>query len=348
MTEKDTKGKRRLKISEIAQLADTSAATVSKVINGYGSVASDTRDRVERILSEIEYSKKPVKHAKSSNIALLFDRMDRAWVSQMIAGGMRYADRAGLNLIVVCRTDDKGRLSSRYLQSLRRSKPLAVVINTTKILPQEQELFHAMHTDYAVLDYEGDIAPQGTKEVRLDNWAGGLAVGRYLLSLGHRRIAIITGPDDMMCFRARVDGCKAALSQASLPVDANLIRSGDTWSELARRSALELFDMENPPTAIFATCDVQAIGIYDAAHQRNVSIPRDVSVVGFDDNEFGRHLSKALTTVHQPYSEMADEAFSLILKSGNSASTDRGSQSSVDRLLVPPELVIRESTAPVF
>ena len=249
-------GARRLKVAEIAQLAGTSPATVSKVINGYGSVSDATRQRIEQVLSSVNYSKKPVKHVTSRNIALLIDRMDHPWVTPMLSGAMRYADRNGLNLIIVSRTDDDGALSPYYLQSLRRAKPLAVVVNTADLLDKERELFASIHAGYAIIDLRGNVASEGL-EVRLDNWAGGLEVGRHLIGLGHRRIAIITGPDDMMCFRARLDGCKAAMSEASIPLDPSLICPGDEWSELARRQTLRLLAMENPPTAIFATCDTR-------------------------------------------------------------------------------------------
>lgn len=331
-------GARRLKVAEIAQLAGTSPATVSKVINGYGSVSDATRQRIEQVLSSVNYSKKPVKHVTSRNIALLIDRMDHPWVTPMLSGAMRYADRNGLNLIIVSRTDDDGALSPYYLQSLRRAKPLAVVVNTADLLDKERELFASIHAGYAIIDLRGNVASEGL-EVRLDNWAGGLEVGRHLIGLGHRRIAIITGPDDMMCFRARLDGCKAAMSEASIPLDPSLICPGDEWSELARRQTLRLLAMENPPTAIFATCDTQVVGVYDAAHQMGVDIPREVSVVGFDDNEYLWHAATPLTTVRQPYADMTERAFRLVLESEDD-DPDR-------KVLIPPKLIVRDSTGPV-
>lgn len=330
---------RRPKIAEIAQIAGTSPATVSKVINGYGSVADTTRTRIEEVLSSLNYSKKPVKHIKSRNIALLIDRLDQPWVTAMFSGAMRYANCNGLNLVIVARRDDHGVLLPDYLQSLRRAKPLAVVSNTVDLTDQERELFTSIHTNYAIIDYRGNAASSGL-EVRLDNWTGGLEVGRHLIGLGHRRIAIMAGPRDMTCFQARADGCRAAMSEASIDMDPELVCQADSWSELARLETLRLLALPDPPTALFATCDTQVVGIYDAAHQMGVSVPGDLSVVGFDDNEYLWHASTPLTTVRLPYADMTDHAFQLILES------EEQSDSNL-KVLVPPELIVRDSTGPV-
>lgn len=333
---KDT---RRPKIAEIAKMTGTSPATVSKVINGYGSVSDDTRARIEQVLSSLNYSKKPVKHIKSRNIALLIDRLDQPWVTAMFGGAMRYANRNGLNLVIVARRDDHGGLLPDYMQSLRRAKPLAVVSNTVDLTDQERDLFSSIHTDYAIIDYRGNAASTGL-EVRLDNWTGGLEVGRHLIGLGHRRIAIMTGPRDMTCFQARADGCRAAMREASINVDPELVCQADSWSELARLETLRLLALPDPPTAIFATCDTQVVGIYDAAHQMGFAVPGDLSVVGFDDNEYLWHASTPLTTVRLPYADMTDQAFQLILETNNETNLSR-------KVLVSPELIVRDSTGPV-
>ncbi|NEG90646.1 LacI family DNA-binding transcriptional regulator [Bifidobacterium aerophilum] len=330
---------RRPKIAEIAKMAGTSPATVSKVINGYGSVSDATRARIEQVLSSLNYSKKPVKHIKSRNIALLIDRLDQPWVTAMFGGAMRYANRNGLNLVIVARRDDHGGLLPDYMQSLRRAKPLAVVSNTVDLTDQERELFASIHTDYAIIDYRGNAASAGL-EVRLDNWTGGLEVGRHLVGLGHRRIAIMAGPRDMTCFQARADGCRAAMREAAIDVDPDLVCQADSWSELARLETLRLLSLPEPPTAIFATCDTQVVGIYDAAHQMGFAVPGDLSVVGFDDNEYLWHASTPLTTVRLPYADMTDQAFQLILETNDETDPNR-------KVLVPPELIVRDSTGPV-
>lgn len=332
----------RPKIAEIAALAGTSPATVSKVINGYGSVSDATRKRIEQVLTSVHYSKKPVTHVRSRNIALLIDQLTQTWVTEMLSGSLRYANRNGLNLVVVARRDEQGGLQPDYMQVLRRAKPLAVVSNSADLTDQERGLFASIHTQYAIVDYRGNVAADGV-EVRLDNWSGGVAVGQYLIGLGHRRIAIMAGPRDMTCFQARFDGFKAALNEASIDLDPDLMCRADQWSELARLEALRLFSMPTPPTAIFATCDTQVVGIFDAAHQMGVAIPGDVSVVGFDDNEYMWHVSTPLTTMRGPYSDMADRAFQLLLdKDGPEAIAASGR-----RVLVPPELIVRDSAGPV-
>lgn len=115
------------------------------------------------------------------------------------------------------------------------------------------------------------------------NWQGGLAATRHLVELGHRRIGAISGPPQMMCSRARIDGYRAALETAGLPVDRRLIRTGDFHHETGYRLGRELLDRPDRPTAVFAGNDLQALGFYEAARELGLRIPQDVSVVGFDD-----------------------------------------------------------------
>src|SRR5690606_13274664 len=115
------------------------------------------------------------------------------------------------------------------------------------------------------------------------NWNGGLLATRHLLDLGHRRIAILTGPESILSSRARLDGYRAALDAAGVPVDPALVRTSDYLLESGLAHARELLRLPGPPTAVFACTDQQAIGVYHAAHEAGVRVPEDLSVVGFDD-----------------------------------------------------------------
>jgi LacI family xylobiose transport system transcriptional regulator len=161
-----------------------------------------------------------------------------------------------------------------------------------------------------------------------------------LLELGHRRIAIITGPDFALSSRARLDGYRAALELAGVPGDPSLIGRGDFMIEGGLAQARQLLRLPDPPTAIFACNDGQAIGVYHAAHELGLRIPDDLSVVGFDDLPPIHWILPPLTTIRQPLTEMAAAATTMLMKLA------QGQPLPQRRVELGTDLVIRGSTAP--
>ncbi|HTX01827.1 MAG TPA: substrate-binding domain-containing protein, partial [Acidimicrobiales bacterium] len=155
---------------------------------------------------------------------------------------------------------------------------------------------------------------------------------------GHRRIGTITGRPSVLCSQARLDGYRAALERAGVPLDPSLVAVGDFHYESALAAAWRMLDLADRPTAIFAASDVQAMGVYEAARQHQLRLPDDLSVVGFDDVPMAAWASPPLTTLHQPLAEMAALAVrSLLAPAGTVLS---------ERVELATSLVVRASTAP--
>jgi DNA-binding LacI/PurR family transcriptional regulator len=171
------------------------------------------------------------------------------------------------------------------------------------------------------------------------NWAGGIAATDHLLSLGHTRIGAISGPPDYLCSRARVDGYRSALERAGARFDENLVRHGDFMHEGGFLCGSELLALDEPPTAIFAGSDQQALGVYEAARQRGLRIPQDLSVVGFDDLPAARWVSPPLTTIRQPLADMGRVAAEML------GDLIEGVPLRSQRVELSTELIVRESTA---
>jgi LacI family transcriptional regulator len=171
------------------------------------------------------------------------------------------------------------------------------------------------------------------------NWAGGMRATEHLLALGHRRIGFIEGPPRLLCSRARLDGYRAALEAAGVGVDRRLVTAGDFYHESGFAGGAALLDLADPPTAIFASSDQMAFGVYEAVRRRGWRVPDDVSVVGFDDLPEVRWSSPPLTTVRQPLTEMGRLAARTVLR----LAEGEGVESTGIELAT--ELVVRESTA---
>jgi LacI family transcriptional regulator len=185
-----------------------------------------------------------------------------------------------------------------------------------------------------------DAGGPDLRSVGATNRAGGVTAVKHLLSLGHRRIGVVGGPPDVLCSRARVDGYRFALDRAGIPADPALVRHADFTREGGRREAAGLLRLPDPPTAIFAANDEQALGVVEAARAAGLSVPRDLSVVGFDDLPAAHRCTPALTTVRQPLAAMGRQAGWML------ASLIAGHPPASDRVELATPLVVRASTAP--
>ena len=206
--------------------------------------------------------------------------------------------------------------------------------------PEEKHKLRSRGVNFVVVDPadepEPDVASIGSA-----NWAGGFAAAQHLLALGHRRIGMISGPEDMLCSVARVDGYRSALERAGIAFEPELLRAGDFHVAGGRRAASQLLDLGEPPTAIFAGSDLQALGVYEAARPRGVRIPEDLSVVGYDDLRIARWVGPPLTTIRQPLTEMAETAARMLIRMSEDPEAPVN-----QRFDLATSLVVRESTAP--
>jgi LacI family xylobiose transport system transcriptional regulator len=191
---------------------------------------------------------------------------------------------------------------------------------------------------FVIVDPAGDPDPD-VPSVGSANWAGGLAATRHLTDLGHERVAIITGPEDMLCSRARLDGYRSAMTMAGLPVDPRLVRFGDFQVAGGFEHAMDLLDGPDRPTAVFAGSDLHALGVLEAARLEGLRVPADLSVVGYDDVPLAQWSSPPLTTVHQPLRQMAEEATRMLFRPDGPGRAAR-------RIELATHLVVRQSTAP--
>ncbi|TPQ20150.1 LacI family transcriptional regulator [Streptomyces sporangiiformans] len=323
-------------LAEIARAAGVSAPTVSKVLNGRADVAPATRTRVEELLRRHGYRRRRAEASRSPLIDLVFHELESAWALEVIRGVENVARDQGLSVVL---SESAGRPTPgrTWADQVAARRPHGVVLVLSGLGESHRALLTSRSIPFVVMDPAGDPGDD-VPSVGATNWQGGLAATRYLVYLGHRRIGVISGPSQMMCSRARLDGYRAALETAGLPVDASLIRAGDFHHEAGHRAGLELLRLPNRPSAVFAGNDLQALGLYEAARELGLRIPEDLSVVGFDDLPVARWAGPPLTTVRQPLTEMAEAAARLVLDLG------RGERPpTVTQVEVATSLVVRSS-----
>ncbi|MDR1392389.1 MAG: LacI family DNA-binding transcriptional regulator [Bifidobacteriaceae bacterium] len=323
-------------IAEVADLAGVSVATVSKVLNHRWGVAAATRETVERALMASGYAKsnRPI---ATNIIDLLISEMDSQWALTLIKGVNAEASRLDYDVIITAAIDTDA-AEATWLQRLRKRGSDGVIFALRELGQSTRDALAGRGLPVVLVDPVGTAAGE-TPTVCATNWAGGLAATEHLISLGHSRIGIITGPDNEICSVDRMDGYVAALRRAGLAMDPELVRHGNFLLDGGIRFGGELLDLPDRPSAIFASSDEQAYGVYEAARARGLTIPDDLSVVGFDDVNLCRWVSPQMTTVHQPLEEMGSMAVRRVVSQAEGAKTG-------GRLELPTELIIRASTAP--
>lgn len=180
--------------------------------------------------------------------------------------------------------------------------------------PASQDLTRLYNQGFPVVIVDDQLA-QTTPWVGVDNTTGAYTVVRHLIKLGHRRIAHIQGPHEYLASHDRYYGYQQALREAGIPLDPALVLEGDFLPPSGRACASKFFQLprEKRPTAIFAATDQMAYGVLAAAEEYGLSIPRDVALVGFDDDSPSAHVHPPLTTIRQPYYEMGEQGLKLLL-----------------------------------
>jgi LacI family transcriptional regulator, xylobiose transport system transcriptional regulator len=247
---------------------------------------------------------------------------------------------AGRHQVAVVLTEMQGRRrpGQGWIEGALARRPMGVIAVFSDVSETMREQLRSRGIPFVVVDPAGEPL-HDTPSIGATNWNGGLAATRHLLGLGHRRIGVIGGPAGVLCSRARVDGFRAAMDEAGVPIDTSLVSHGAFQVDEGIAAGRRLLARRDRPTAIITGNDLQALGVYQAAREARLHIPEDLSVVGFDDLPIARWVSPPLTTVRQPLVEMAEAAAEVVL------TLARGDEPAQTRVELATELVVRESTA---
>jgi LacI family transcriptional regulator, galactose operon repressor len=331
----------RVTIREIADLAGVSVATVSRVMNGRDDVAAETRELVQRVVREHGYtanrSARGLSAGRTGLVGATVPVVHPAYFSFILSGAAEALYEKDMRL-VLCPTQHEHDREVSLLDRMMHGTTDGGLL----ILPQESaaelELLLDHGYRFVVID---PLLPLNERipAVSAAHSAGADMAVKHLLSLGHRRIAAITGPRGWIATEDRLRGYHAALAEAGLLAEPGLVVEGDFQIEPGIVAARRLLDLPEPPTAIFAFNDNIAIGAIQAARERGVRVPEDLSVVGFDDLEAAEIVTPALTTVRQPLAEMGRMAVSLLER------LIENQRLEALHVELRTQLVVRESTA---
>jgi LacI family xylobiose transport system transcriptional regulator len=328
----------RVTLAQVAEEAGVSLSTISKVLNGRPDVSQATRSKVEVLLAEHGYLRRKSSPTTATGLVeLVFHELESAWSMEIIRGVEDVASAHGLS-VVLTESGSRHAPDPEWIEGVLRRRPLGVVLVFSDLPTEYREMLRSRAIPFVIIDPAGDPSPE-VPSVGSANWSGGLMATRHLIELGHRRIAAITGPDDMMCSHARIDGFRSAMNSAGLAIEPDWIRFGDFHTSGGYEHGLALLTGEHRPTAIFAGSDLQALGVLEAVRELGMRVPEDLSLVGYDDIPLAKWVSPRLTTIRQPLRRMAEEATRLVIRMSEAP------LESVPRMDLATNLVVRESTA---
>ncbi len=332
-------------IRDIASVCGVSEATVSYVINGKRSLKPTTRERVFRTMREMNYHPNAVARGLASKrvhtLGILSGAVDSAdfitnpYAGSLLKGVMICAQREDFNVTLFTAAWQNAEVSAPPLRDGRTDGILAIApLLTSDILPGLVSLQMPL---VAISAGQTDLP---ISNVDVDDYAGARMAAQHLLELGHRRIAYLTGNDDMASHAPRRAGFCDALQEAGVPVIPEFIQPSHFNGAMAFEQTVRLLRQQNPPTAIFAGNDSIAFGVIEAARCIGVEVPEHLSVIGFDDSPPAITASLNLTTVRQPLQQIGEAATSLLIRYMRQPDEfEPGVQ------LLAPELIVRGTTA---
>ncbi|MCG8350127.1 MAG: LacI family transcriptional regulator [Chloroflexales bacterium] len=335
----------RATIRDVAQRAGVGLGTVSRVLNNSPLVSPETRQRVLEVIDELQYTPNPIARSlslgKTLTIAVIAPFFTRPSVVERLRGIEAALANSGYNLVVF-NIESAERRDACLREIPRKERSDGVLLIS---LPPRAEEISTIKLSGVPLVLIDTYAP-GLPYVVIDNKVGGYIATRHLLELGHQRIAYVSDPlEDPFSFGFtssydRYQGYRKALREAGIIFHENYHVSGLHGRYEARRLAHALLSQPEPPTAIFAASDTQAMGVLEAARDQGVDIPGELSVIGFDDIDVAEYLG--LTTIRQPLFESGVRGVEALLNLINAAE-DWTATLVCERLSV--ELVVRKTTA---
>jgi len=306
--------RKSITIHDVAKTAGVSVSTVSRVLNDKDDVAPDTYEKVQRVIVELGYASslaaRGMRSRRTKVIGLIMPDVAGLYSAAIMRGVNRAIARLDYDLIVYTNGDVRKNSSadqeSYYVSLLNGSITDGVIVVT----PVATEF----STTAPVVAIDPNNESPDCAAIISTNWDGALQAMSYLTRLGHRRIGHITGRLELISAIRRLQGYKDGLAAAGIPVDECLIQVGDYTTETAAICARDLLNLEEPPTAIFAASDMSAMGAYQAAVEAGLRIPKDLSVVGFDNLRESRFLTPPLTTIDQFIPEMGETATDMLVR----------------------------------
>ncbi len=329
-------------MKDVAERSGVSVTTVSHVVNGTRYVSEEVRLRVERVMEEIGYRPnvlaRGLRRGEATLLGLVVPDATNPYFAEIARAVADACSERGY-AVIVCNSDGRRDREKEAVEVLAANRVGGIFLVNVGVTERDAALFEGLDIPMVMLDRE--IPGIAVDSIQIDNAHGGRQATEHLLALGHRRIACIAGPSQVSPSADRVTGYRQALEALGVAFDPGLVERGDFTPSSGYDCARSLMAREKRPTAIFACNDLMAFGAITALAESGLSVPDDVSVVGFDDIALAAYFNPSLTTVAQPRLEMGRAAAKILLERMRDGTLPRRRP-----VLMNTTLVVRRSSAP--
>ncbi len=329
-------------IHDVARLAGVAPITVSRVINNSGYTSHETRDRVEAAIMELGYVPniiaRSLRSKRTNTLALVLTDITNPFFTAIARGVEDTASDAGFT-VIYCNTDESVDEETKYLQLLLQKQVDGILLVPARSISRSIELINEQGTPVVIVDRR--IPDLDVDVVRCDSVEGAYRLIRLLINLGHRRIAVLSGPQGVSTAEDRVVGYQNALTEAGIP-DARLVFYGAYTQASGYEMAKRALSLSPQPTALFGANNFIAIGALKALSDFGLKVPKDISLVCFDDLPTAWSVDPFLTVAAQPPYEMGCKATELLLKRLKGEAP-----SQCQEVILPIELIVRGSSGPI-
>ena len=322
-------------IKDVAKRANVAISTASYALNGVEKVSKATKEKVLKAAKELNYEKNGIasdlKRKSTKTIALILSDLSGPFYSELIRGVQDVVVDHGFDLVVCSAMGGENSTAAKYLTEHRADGCIVLAHNIT-----DQVIERASNRDYPIVLLDRDVKGESTYHIEVDNFHGGYKATEYLVEQGHTKIGFVSGPFDSYDNQRRFKGFCEALKSHNIEFQSKWKVSGSFTRKGGELAANILVAQEDMPSAIVFANDEMAIGGIEAFKKKGISVPEDISIVGFDDILESQYITPGLTTIKQPKYEMGALATHLVFQVLNKERIESS-------YILPTELVIRGS-----
>ncbi len=333
----------KITINDVAKHAGVSKKTVSRVLNDEPNVSEDTKLKVKAVFDELGYYPSPQARGLASNqsflLGLVYDNPNDSYVADVQAGALNVCADKGYHLLIHPCDRNSETLISELVVLVTHSRLDGLVL-TPPFSDMQPLLDELENKSIAYVRIGSTLTKSKSPSVIGSDTDAAFEMTNHLISLGHTKIGFIKGHPDHKVSQQRFDGYCRALKSGGIKLDDQCVQEGFFTFQSGEEAARRLLSLSSPPTAIFASNDLMAAGVFKVASQKNINIPFELSVAGFDNAPISEYIWPSMTTVKQPVREKAAQALLMLI------STIRNIEISNRHVQLNDNLVIRESTAP--
>ncbi len=334
----------KISIKDIARAAGVSHSTVSRSLSDSPLVNSETKARIRQLSLEMGYTPNAAARSlvmgRTRTVGVVVTTIADPFIAEVTQGIESTAYEHGYTVILASSNSDPSR-EIAAVEMLRSKRVDGVIVTSSRVGAFYQHHLERIGVPVVLINNHSEQSGRYTFSITVDNEHGGRMATRHLVELGHRRIAYIAAQVNHSSNMGRLAGYRQALSEAGIPFDPELVLAGNGRVDGGGQCWSQLATLTNPPTAVFCYNDMTAIGLLRDVRQAGLTVPQDLSIVGFDDIPFASYVYPALTTIAQPKFEMGQQAIEMVLALMKAQAANDVQTADVT---IQGQLIVRESS----